>query len=1420
MASPVSSTAASPFPGLGSTGQSSAQATGSPTSAKVASARDQSFLEAIPVRSPTVIPLEWSFPLTHRGKSEGTDSGSLKMDGNTSISSTAQPAGSMATLAQPLVSNIPSYLASETPASSLQVPSPATVAPDPAGQAGSHPQKPWRIQWASYRVRLEDASTERDSASSAVHGRGSKTSALSTPHGGLLQVPHGYADLPLKPISPVANLFDRNMGKTRPRASSDASKKSSASRQSSQKRKKRRVGGRHSSVESDSPESTLRTFYGDHNQSAYQAVLDALHNTDKATRLQLLLDGKRQFLTRASNFKADLALQDGKNPESLLCQGHLPERLAIIEFGNEAVRSEDGGAHVAEPRLYTFSLSSPDLDLSVYTGLEESSCYRNLDPEGSGTFTASDLFPSLYNDNGIYNPPTSLHAASVHPVPSAAALVTGQSSGYGKAPLFLSSLNISSSSNKEALAASDAFLKAVEEHVLQTIIQEHSRLETGVGIDESESSDIRRNSAYNTFEGIRCGHGVLLSHRDAQMDNKSVPQGYTAARVTPTESVFISCQAHFTAADVRVSARLDACCLTSSPVHSRTSNLPSSGLKTGSSSIINSNPVDRGRIVILCPMSLPASFLRWYGQQSPDTPRKQAELELENIATAKSELADLLQDSWGNDMSVAYENDWLLCALSDGTHAIWPARLAMLLPTSLGKEHIDQSVKRVKQQTRIKSSIAKASTRVSRRIFFRPQATKSSDLARSSLSSIEHQNKERAKERRDKAEKVVAQSEHRIMVATSKAEAAQLSYITGPKLDEAADACINAVDLHRGNLPSKNGGPLPLNDLGCPTFESITLALDALAGPDSISPPATTQQPGIVVLPPLPKGNAMLHDEHNKEEASRIYPTPQSLQNAANQPVGDLSTSTDGGDISQQPQSPVPPATRTIADIFQDFSWPSYSDTQPVQVRDIPSRPPSGGSGYASRGGVFDDPSTFGLFDSAGLTDDDFSFFDSPTTTANVLDNGSVGQDQFHTQRARFTHVPDLTPYDLASFVRSGPVDHFGHLMPGYTGATEPQTTSLHSHAHPPVDLYGLQLSASDPNEILSMTDSASTAPPLFYEEKAVQQQLQDASEGAGHRLEVTTRPRYHVSVNGHSKKEATGFGSPSARLPKTTSAWPSSFGPVTFQYPSPSPSSSADSTLKGPAGSHDDQGWLTRHRWTLAQRLKETVNKAKIPSSNLSQYNGRNWREAGHAVAWSSESTSASSSDEVSDEDAATLVDQENRHVPKVRTPLRSRDVVYAGLETTKFPMLPRPNLARAKEPAIRVTRGEKEAVATIFFQHLIENMDFRERQTLQRSVKCLASPLSTRISPLPAANASRKANDAETTDIGVYFEDAVTSFSVSSLCVWSKLGLRPFNGTKNIQAVVVAAAALIDNDVSRALEDWLNRVSSVWSVRLSKPP
>lgn len=1428
MASPsTSSSTASPHPGQ-SAASSGGQLPGS-AHPKMDSLRNGSYLEPIPLNYPKIIPLEWSFPLVHHVRTETTDSGSLK----TTISagpladdfpSNANTPSLSSNLSARLPANVVTDLGVQTPSAAIApVPSPAiTSTISGANQAIVQTQKPWRIMWASYVMKAQDPATADQPASPNEPNRNTRESVRSTPHSSeFLQVPQSQPSNQLPEQKPSHEIItDRKKLTSRSRAGSSASRRSNDSPASvGQRPRKKRHRDGPPDLRSDSPDFLLGQYNGKERQSQYKQAIENLIRPTRTSRLDPLLAAKKRFLTRdESARKVDLS-QDMQTDavdsasDDLLCQhGRLPQRLALIEAGQASLPSKAPENKDDTPRLYTFSMTSPSVDLSEYPGLE-ANIFAGLELEASGSFTASDLFPALFNDNGIYTAPTSMHPASIHPIPSAAAL------GPGQAPFFLSSLNISSSSNREAVTASEAYLKAVEAHVLDAVQKSYNPNEQPINehMHDEAATKLSRYQAYGP--GVRCGEGIIyptLTHKLSAASEGSTPTSFQGEDDTAFPcSPFLSCHAHFTAADLRVAINIRNVDYGSFPgafgnEHSAAGLVP--GFRPQKK---------EGRLVVLCPTRVPAIFARWYGEPSETVSRKQAAAEQAEVADAVPLFADLLGEHGSSLYHDVGGDRWALCTLSSNVEVVWPGSLLLCRRRSTHRHSHASTAEKLSRPIlpdRMRSTMAKASPRVPRNLYFRPFRDRSGDLAAMTVKYIDFFNQEKVKDRRTKAEKQLAEQSSSSVSSdlhenppseqtqTISSERGSMQVVSGPSQDDFSP------DSRQCGTDAGNTDRL-VNELGCPTIDTISSVLDSLLD----SAVDTPQGSGGILSP---HGSGMTGASVDQEsthckaaDGSMIYPTPQSGPNSANQASAAPAGTTDAFEGSARPTSPLQNESRSLADILGDFTWSNYTDGL-APLQQATSRPvsSSGGAGAYGIRGVFDDPSTFDLFDSGGLTEEDFSFFDSPMA-ADI----SLPQSSTHFVPQEPLDLTEITADEIASFVNTaGPIDHFGHLMP--------QSDQ------------GLLVKPIQPNDPSGPDTTQFEARQLqdfgSYEAATPFSGAEIISTAAGWdsvhtKISPPTARKYHVRCadpfSGGTQLEQIICSSQSS----LQAILRSPFGPIRLLLPSPHLPDSASCLKNGNSQENENDALSTYNGMPLrAERIRAAISGPPLSTRNGEDVfsSKRDWQAAELPVESSSDESIYASSDE----DCAAWVDKRLHRPVRARSPKHARRLSPKSLlELAFFYHLPNQDEspaaevhARNKEGPVKINRGEKEAVATIFFQHTIENIDFRERRSIEvRGASALAQ-LSCAIIPFGSPKLSRKLASALPTEIAAYHRHALTTLSISALRSWSKLGLGPRNGVKDVQAIVVAPKDLLDDTSRSALGDWLKRVGAIWQVRCLLPP
>jgi hypothetical protein len=133
------------------------------------------------------------------------------------------------------------------------------------------------------------------------------------------------------------------------------------------------------------------------------------------------------------------------------------------------------------------------------------------------------------------------------------------------------------------------------------------------------------------------------------------------------------------------------------------------------------------------------------------------------------------------------------------------------------------------------------------------------------------------------------------------------------------------------------------------------------------------------------------------------------------------------------------------------------------------------------------------------------------------------------------------------------------------------------------------------------------------------------------------------------------------------------------------------------------------------------------------------------------------------------------------------------------------------------RATKGEKEAVATVFFQQAAENPHFRRRLSIVKARNSRLRPDTSHAHIALDQLAPALSLDAiPSTSVGVVCHSAVMKMSASALHFWNKIGLRPYSGPKYARIIVLAASSIATEEVQSALQPWLEDLSIAYKVRL----
>ena len=998
--------------------------------------------------------------------------------------------------------------------------------------------------------------------------------------------------------------------------------------------------------------------------------------------------------------------------------------------------------------------------------------------QSSGAFTPQDLFPSLYNDNSMYTCP-----------------------GSRPAKVAASCLQITSPSNVEAVQASELFLLAVKAHLLDETLEKCHPAKVGRGLLYDKGLVWPALQTTLACPDRSQANGLYLSY-DIHYDHDGMVAN-AFLRPIPLQHCAAPC---FTNDKARITV---------------------------------------GDSITLCPLAIRARFVRWYGIMSPDQPsRSQADREMAEIDGLAKQFAALLELNFFSMHSESEQADkgaYLLCRLEE-QDIVWPA--SQCLTSSL----------RVQESSRLGMSEHHILLPEGQRIFsptprdLLPRTKRMEQLAEQTSAYIEHHGRERERERRERAERSFHTSQP---VPTSKPAEAQISMVAAGFSTEShlgsigspsvpVEAQISSVkDFSMPGRPpvstanispaanpkdSDNNCSFPekainryalMNDtsgrpfLGVPTLASIALMLP---------PPSMLKSP-VAVAMAAPKTQVILPEPNYQNS----YPTPQS--NTVDQP----SSGVDYPSTSTSTSNGVPSSTndvqmtriQSLGDGLDDMFWNSFAS------KDIPF-----GSGAKNDTLSFLD-SDLSMFEN-GITEDDFSFFDTPSLVATASMPPVTSS-----QAPVIYNSIDANP--LAFISSSGSIDHFGHLMPSGDSPASiapasstspifqdlPVPSALSSRVLPSVPFISESSSAfvadflaspqhSSDNGLESIASrpqsSSLVAVGVDYQSGLNSKALHELVES-----DKTHDCKYKVDLliesdNSFSAKnsfQVVGFAPLPFSNPLNTSDRYYFDGHEKRNHSRVDPKDEAKDMLR-------------LHRIDRAHTLRKLLESQQKRMSISTRHIERKWLPQKESAKLDVDESS-SETDSVSDPESLernSLFEVSPRAFSTTTTTV---DTLGPALLELK-PLLVQLSLnteAKVAEKVLpdkyKLSKAEKEALATVFFQQYLENVDLRDRT--QDASKTYFDTYSPPLSPPPLLSSylpSTQFEKMQQTSIAVVHHAATMRMSTSALQFWDKLGLQPHSGSKDVHTFVLAASSLVTESVKEAIEPWLTKLAVAYHVNV----
>lgn len=526
----------------------------------------------------------------------------------------------------------------------------------------------------------------------------------------------------------------------------------------------------------------------------------------------------------------------------------------------------------------------------------------------------------------------------------------------------------------------------------------------------------------------------------------------------------------------------------------------------------------------------------------------------------------------------------------------------------------------------------------------------------------------------------------------------------------------------------------------------------------SIRVPASTTQP-----PPAAGINSFQLSEHTaggNTKDSTVYPTPQSTNTVGSTTSEQVNSALVTSSTSNLPQAEASvnarPSSNSFNDMFDDFLWTSYPST------DISYHAESGRSRQNNTDlGESNDPFSFadsdmGIFDS-GLTEDDFSFFDTPALPSaasmrSLPDQIAVQPLNPGTLPTAPHTAPQLpTSIDFSDFITSqGAIDHFGHLMPtgnspgsgsvlsitspnfvGGEVASNSVTLSMPNH----VSLHDVPGSnqrqspdspsfAFSSNEFMITPEQQSARSQdgaLTFSPVEVRSTIQDSSRTPFNNIVEIVEgddehlpPKYFVSPARQHPGNSPDSVRRAVHHPK--------YAPVRFgtKLPTPRKLLTAGDNSAETTDVSKPEDLLARQKRAKAAALRAYLTARSTQSTPSEKKLYRNWSSLQDLASLPFEDTSSSSSSEESDDEEpggcqGAKNSWSSQAPPEARKMLGPSLLVLTGTFEKEMSVRTEEMQPSAATPAdkSKLSRNEREALVTVFFQQYLENPDMRERVT-----------------------------------------------------------------------------------------------------------
>ncbi|KAL7004222.1 hypothetical protein EMMF5_006228 [Cystobasidiomycetes sp. EMM_F5] len=935
----------------------------------------------------------------------------------------------------------------------------------------------------------------------------------------------------------------------------------------------------------------------------------------------------------------------------------LPNRLFSIHAD-----LSDGAVPTLCRKLWLFAITPLDNREHVNEMLTDSEffgSYANLDRElhairhadnrhpclmflyavqSSGSFTSQDLFPSLYNENGLYASPSSRPAR-----------------------LMNTCLMLSGPANAETAQASEQLLRAVREHLEQDMV------------DQCHPSGLE--------QGLKVGDGILWPIDDS--DSSATPGG-----------LYCALSVHFDHEGIVASVSLSQC-------HARRLTrlcLPDDGRDDGR--VEKRSDILPGQQIVLLPLGLSAVFCRHYGT-GQSRPIKQdgkvASTEQLLLSKYQQHMATLPQCEYHTDND---QTQWLLCTIGD-EELLWPSAMTLMYDKPSEKTG-------AAHQSGLSSGMRPKVTPNSKSLIGRHSRVK--QLVAQTSAYIDRIGREKERERREKAERSLGTLGHDINALNAKLDDDTVT-LTNTSSDSkhigAAVPSTNSSTVER-SVKQSASRVLPRKTSSQPARYSAMRSLDKLAALLPPLPPTPRASEPVATQSFKPFTSAGAVRESNHPHAAGIEATDEAGQSSHSR----AGEAVDIGQVSTLDQG----------NMFRDFMWDDYGNSHFGSNDTLRETNFSSSVTFADGiGNMFDGP----------LTEDDFSFFDTPAIPTVTE---SLQQYMPTSSRALDAASTATASADLAFVTASGPVDHFSHLMPtGNSPASVPYSASQPSRVLP-MDYVSQNLMpySTFDSESPSFGLTFAPSPQIAFEWSATKQTASDTftsfltpSSDQQHATDNATAYNHITELDDNTalslSRAAVGIetaitASPSSQRRKTVSA----FQPLTLSSPAAVSSQSMVSTTSlRPALKNNENANLAEvHRIARANNFRTRFLKSAATTIDAELNYNRNWiirEDAGELVFDESSTSSEDSSDNETPDDHPMY-----EASPFPQTPLtgtgHSAIGPYLILAGSLMSSLSRSQVSSesaldTKDIKDKNSRTAKEALITVFFTQLVENPDFRER-------------------------------------------------------------------------------------------------------------